>query len=576
MSYGGFGGFMDGSDPCEQAIDAATENGMLSFISAGNDGGEDNHFARVAFPDVLNDAGSATVINFNEEDPTLLAVYLYFLWSDGTPGDDNIELVIERTNEEDPEPQVSCDYYGASPRGTEAMECEIILGNVPPEAFLSYNVGLINSDDDSFPTVHTYAFSTFNEDGFIFFPNTDDAYKVGSPSVADTAISVGAWVHREFWINADGDAFTFGQTPNTLATFSSRGPRIDGVLKPDIVSPGTATISTRDRDVLTEPDPVELWIDDDGIPNTSNDDDSNYLVSQGTSMASPYAAGSAALLKEANPSWSPTRLRLALTSNASQALAPNSLVGYGLIDLPASLQTNCGTTFDVFWGPAGASPIKICSDLSQNFCPAPPMDFGEDYEWYVVENRPVGSIASQTWSYSTGCVLAASIPSNCEYETGQPSPPNDGGNAQGRDQVVLLLDTSSLTLRPSDFSVSDDSGNAPFVNSIQQSGATVTLNLSGPLNPGWSIIALGGCETAVGYFPVEINDDGTMDYDDVLSLIDVLDGASGNAPRSDLDRNGSVEPEDLLRAIDLLNGGGAYESFFGAVQPDCPTLEDEE
>lgn len=579
MSYGGFGGFMDGSDPAEQAIDAATESGMISFISAGNDGNLFNHLSRSAPPDEITDIGQAQVFNFSVEDPLMLQGTVYFFWNDGTPGDNNLEFIVERTSDKDPQATIICDYLGASPRGTESMICDVIIDEIPPESEgLEYNIKIINNDDgEGFPLVHLYFFGGFDEDGFVFFPFGDNRYQVGTPAVADTAMAVGAWVHREFWINANGDALTFGEFPDTLATFSSRGPRIDGAQKPDIVSPGSATIATRDLGFLLEPDPVELWIDDDGLVNPNNDDDSNYLVLQGTSMASPYAAGSAALLKEANPLWSPERMRLALTTTADRAQSPNNDVGFGLINLPSALQTNCGVTYDVYWGPADSTPIKICSGISQNFCPAPPMDFGVDYEWFVVENRPVGSIAGQGWTYSTGCILQASIPANCDYETGQPHTPDDANAREGRDQVILLLDTANLNLRPSDFSVTDETGNAPSVDSIQQNGATVTLNLTGPLSPGvWSIIALGGCETAIGFFPGEINDDGVTDAGDVRSLIDVLDGDATNASRSDLDRDGSVGPEDLLRLIDLINGGGEYEVYGGAITPECPLLEEEE
>ncbi len=70
-----------------------------------------------------------------------------------------------------------------------------------------------------------------------------------------------------------------------LAAFSSRGPTLDGRIKPDVVAPGTDIISTRSTKASDT-----LW----GKVN----DNTNYLFCGGTSMATPLAAGAAALLRE--------------------------------------------------------------------------------------------------------------------------------------------------------------------------------------------------------------------------------------------------------------------------------------
>lgn len=82
-----------------------------------------------------------------------------------------------------------------------------------------------------------------------------------------------------------------------MADFSGRGPAafVPGVMKPNVVAPGV--------DVLA------------GYFRGSN----SYAFMNGTSMASPHAAGAVALLKSLHPSWTPAMLQSALETTAELA-----------------------------------------------------------------------------------------------------------------------------------------------------------------------------------------------------------------------------------------------------------------
>lgn len=71
---------------------------------------------------------------------------------------------------------------------------------------------------------------------------------------------------------------------NGMAMFSSRGPTADGRTKPDIVAPGTNILSVKSQ----VKDASDLW----GAYNP------NYAWSGGTSMATPLAAGAAAVTRQ--------------------------------------------------------------------------------------------------------------------------------------------------------------------------------------------------------------------------------------------------------------------------------------
>lgn len=86
-----------------------------------------------------------------------------------------------------------------------------------------------------------------------------------------------------------------------IAGFSSRGPAPVDVIKPDIASPGVNILAAYRT-------PEE------------------FAFLQGTSMASPHTAGALALLRDLQPTWTPTELRTALmTTSSGTVLKENAL-----------------------------------------------------------------------------------------------------------------------------------------------------------------------------------------------------------------------------------------------------------
>jgi subtilisin family serine protease len=139
----------------------------------------------------------------------------------------------------------------------------------------------------------------------------DGPQTVGSPGAAASAITVGA-------------ASKVGGGLH-LAPFSSRGPNLNGELKPDVASPGVAVVSA-----------------DAGTT-------SGYFSASGTSMATPFVSGTVALALERDPSLPPDQIMGLVTGTAREAGTPGPddswglgvLVGYavatgvGTIPLPA-------------------------------------------------------------------------------------------------------------------------------------------------------------------------------------------------------------------------------------------------
>jgi hypothetical protein len=152
----------------------------------------------------------------------------------------------------------------------------------------------------------------------------DNSYSLGVPGTATEAITVGSYTLKYRWRSNGGAlGFTGANPTDNLSSFSSRGPRRDGLMKPDLTAPGQIVGSARSSNQ----------------PADANfDDPSNlYTFNQGTSMATPVVAGCAALLLQQKPSADWSEIRNALTGTATKDTytgnAANNDWGHGKTDV---------------------------------------------------------------------------------------------------------------------------------------------------------------------------------------------------------------------------------------------------
>ncbi len=136
----------------------------------------------------------------------------------------------------------------------------------------------------------------------------DGPQSVGSPGAASGALTVGAVAEWSAPPNAGAGRHSDGVY---LAPFSSRGPTVGGArVKPDVAAPGVTITAAMAGTTTT------------------------YTTMSGTSMATPFVAGTAALALDANPSLTPAGVR-ALIEGTAQDRGPNGKDndwGAGLLD----------------------------------------------------------------------------------------------------------------------------------------------------------------------------------------------------------------------------------------------------
>ncbi|MBO6576777.1 MAG: S8 family serine peptidase [Rhodothermales bacterium] len=157
-----------------------------------------------------------------------------------------------------------------------------------------------------------------------FLPGNND-YSVGSPAGGNLVIAVGASTNRAY--SDDCGSLSAGD----LACFSSRGPTVDGRVKPDITAPGHRVTSTLSQDV------DQFALDD------VSSDGMHWTIS-GTSMATPVATGATALLLQQRPNLNIDQIRSLLLNTTSRdaqtGTVPNNDWGTGKLDILAAMQAS--------------------------------------------------------------------------------------------------------------------------------------------------------------------------------------------------------------------------------------------
>lgn len=314
MSIGGYiHRPLDGSSSFEQIFDWAYDQGVPSTVSAGNSANDDIH-SLMSLP-----ASTESTIRFQVTSTGQTVVYLTTLWRSPS---NSLSLRIQSPYLIIPSPIFSIPLDGSTVnvennlvsayRYTSSRDTAYITISITYQSPLTeIETGIwtlyLNNPAISSQYTHTYIYPAGANEMVDYI---DAAYTVSSPATADHVIAIASYVTK-----LGGSSVTLGD----ISVFSSIGPRIDGLLKPEIAAPGELIMSTDSGDA-------------GGFPG-------GHVTMQGTSMACPHAAGVLALEFQCHPAGMPfsssslrSDLLMSADEDAYTGSVPNIFWGYGKID----------------------------------------------------------------------------------------------------------------------------------------------------------------------------------------------------------------------------------------------------
>lgn len=174
-----------------------------------------------------------------------------------------------------------------------------------------------------------------------------NGYSAGTneSSIAATAtgfnsIAVGAYVSKNTYNDLSGSIHDKDWTLEDIYPLSGKGPTYDNRIKPDVVAPGAAVVSSFNsyaNSFYVSPEDKVASVVDDYTGRTYS-----WGVASGTSMATPVVTGTLALWLEANPYLSLEDIRRIIESTSSHNTftgeVANGVFGHGKLDAFAGLK----------------------------------------------------------------------------------------------------------------------------------------------------------------------------------------------------------------------------------------------
>ncbi len=343
-------GNLDGTSLLSQAIDALSAQGVVFVSSGGNNGDNNFHIqkdfdnntmtTRVMFDSYTNptmwgesitmwgEAGNSFDVKVQVYNGinTLLAESPLFSTSTTTQYVDSIlvintdtiyyNLTAENANPQNSRPHMRLRIKNINTNLKIVLQAAADTGTVHFWNLVELTNGVGNWG---------LSFVSFGTSGM----SGNAINSIGEPACTASVIAVGAY--SSGYLSSGGNPLG-----GTLASFSSSGPLITGVMKPDISAPGVNVISSMSSFTDASYSTFETV--------TFNGTDYDFAKLSGTSMSSPCVAGIVALMLDANPALTPAQIKTILQATAREDANTGDIVppghprwGYGKVNAYAAV-----------------------------------------------------------------------------------------------------------------------------------------------------------------------------------------------------------------------------------------------
>jgi subtilisin family serine protease len=304
--------FGDINSPDSAATDLASQAGVVMVISAGNAGDASYVLGSPGNTvSAVTVAASADAVDYHDgfrvNPPNSIAgVYpadnsAAYPWSNpGASPSVSVTIPVTATLYYPTSNPSGCSAFSTSVTDTQAIAGKIVLLDWVPTGFSTFPCGSAGRSDNM---------ANLGAVGVIIVDQGKISTAITGSSHIPAQITDGTTGNKLKTAMAQGtvsvtlsNQYHLAVTVNDptqvdqLASFSSRGPRADSLLKPDITAPGVTILSTMS-----------------GSGNQAMPD-------SGTSMAAPHVTGAMALLRQKNPNWTVEELKALAMNTAAHSV----------------------------------------------------------------------------------------------------------------------------------------------------------------------------------------------------------------------------------------------------------------
>jgi subtilisin family serine protease len=349
LSLGGSQGPHDGKDLSEQAIDNLIGSGVKGkaiVVSAGNDGDEAIHSSGTFSSAVTTYEIEFSIPSYTPNDSNLDDYVIFDGWYDAaqsyrvklfTP-DNNVIGPVSSGNEFGRETDEGAVFISNARGGPSNLngdkQIQIQVYDYSTEKTPKQGSWKIIIEGNSGTFNLWLAGSTMDA---TITSNVDYSMIVGTPGTAFSAITVGAYITKNRWVDLDKNNLQLNSlVVGKASDFSSPGPTRDGRTKPEISAPGEMITASYSADAAPGSDYTMYDSGNDQYPNGLIARDGVHGISQGTSFAAPHVAGTIALMFQQNPNIDAIQARQAIINTAKAdeytATVPSGKWGYGKLD----------------------------------------------------------------------------------------------------------------------------------------------------------------------------------------------------------------------------------------------------
>lgn len=324
-SFGSQAGPHDGSEAESRAIDALSGPGRIVVVAAGNEGNQGVHTSgtvvqgknasvTVRTQGALHDLSFSVFYASSDE----LTATMSSPDGSETFGPVPFNQVMQEKYSPDRNTRVTID---TRPWDATHHSVLVTVERNPAASPLSGNWTLTLNGARVTDAGRFDAWLTRGTDGLQSFTNPVESDTLSYPADARSAISVGNYVTRVAWTDADGLQHSICSLMNcpggrlevgAIEPHSSSGPTADGRQKPDLAAPGSVIASSRSHDTpLCKTFSVEACVEPMLLSGNGQD-----VFELGTSMSAPHVAGTIALMLQADPDLNPARATTILRDTA--------------------------------------------------------------------------------------------------------------------------------------------------------------------------------------------------------------------------------------------------------------------